>query len=175
MGPLAPDVGVLRWDHPGPALWPRATDVDADLGASSGAPWLEQYARAARRRLAADRAPAVVGHGDWWSDNVRFTGGRLLAVDDWDSVVALPEAALAGAAAALHAGGASTLAETDAFLEGYAQARRRPWTRDEREIGWAAGLWARLFDARKELALGSSASVARLRADVADRAGRAGL
>ena len=96
-------------------------------------------------------------------------------MDDWDSVVALPEAALVGAAAALHAGGCSTVGESEAFLEAYAAASGRPWSEDEVEVAWAAGLWARLFDARKDLALGSGASAGRLRPEVAGRAERAGL
>ena len=99
----------------------------------------------------------------------------LLAVDDWDSVVARPEAALVGAAAALHAGGASTLEETEAFLSAYVAARGRAWSEDDLQVAWAAGLWARLFDARKELTWGGRSSADRLRQDVARRAERAGL
>lgn len=120
-------------------------------------------------------APAVVGHGDWWSENVRWENGRLLAVDDWDSTVALPEPALAGVAAALFSSGASTLDESEVFLDSYATTAGADWTGDSVELAWAAGLWARLYDARKETALGRGTLVDRLRQDVAERAARAGL
>jgi hypothetical protein len=40
----------------------------------------------------------------------------------------------------------------------------------EVQIAWAAGLWARLFDARKETTWGSSLSVDRLEVEVEERA-----
>ena len=172
-GDLQPDMGFLRWSHPGDGLWPPATDVAARLDDVREPAWLDDLARAARDRLAAVTAPAVVGHGDWWSDNVRWDGPRLLSVDDWDSVVALPEATLVGAAAALHADGCSTVAEIEDFLAAYAVARGRTWSPDDLEAAWAAGLWARLFDARKDTAAGRPLGL--LRSDAAERADRAGL
>jgi hypothetical protein len=174
-GPLGPDMGFLRWSHPGTGLWPRATDVAADVQPRVEPEWLTEHGQAVRERLRRVPGPLVVGHGDWWSDNVRWDGARLLAVDDWDSVVALPEPALAGAAAALHGQGSSSLAETETFLDAYADARGRAWTPDDLEVAWAAGLWARLFDAHKDAMLGWSGGADRLQDDVDVRAGRAGL
>jgi aminoglycoside phosphotransferase (APT) family kinase protein len=37
----------------------------------------------------------VLGHGDWEPHNLRFDDERISAVFDWDSTVALPEAAVA--------------------------------------------------------------------------------
>jgi hypothetical protein len=96
-------------------------------------------------------------------------------VDDWDSVVALPESALVGAAAALHAGGRSTVDETGTFLDSCGAASGRAWSQDDHQVAWAAGLWARLFDARKELTSGSSSAADVLQHDVARRADLAGL
>jgi hypothetical protein len=131
-------------------------------------------ARAVRQRLASVPGPVVVGHGDWWSDDVRWSGADLLAVDDWDSVVALPESALVGAAAALHAGGRSTVDETGPSWTPTAPSGRA-WSQDDHQVAWAAGLWARLFDARKELTSGSSSAADVLQHDVARRADLAGL
>jgi hypothetical protein len=43
----------------------------------------------------------VVGHADWESQNLRWDGDRPLAVHDWDSAVAQPEAVVAGLASAV--------------------------------------------------------------------------
>ena len=97
----------------------------------------------------------MTGHADWESQNLRWAGGRPLAVHDWDSAVAQPEAVVAGLAAAVWpaAGGpaeAATVEQSAQFLDAYEQARGRPWTADERQAGWAAGLWVRAFNAKKE-------------------------
>jgi hypothetical protein len=44
-------------------------------------------------------------------------------------------------------------------LEIYAQARGRPWRVEEWEIGWAAGLWIRAFNAKKETLDGNAEAV----------------
>jgi hypothetical protein len=61
------------------------------------------------------------------------------------------------------------------FLVSYVAARGIPSSQDDAQVAWAAGLWARLFDARKELTLGGGSSAERLRQHVAPRADRAGL
>ena len=38
----------------------------------------------------------MAGHADWESQNLRWAGERPLAVHDWDSAVAQPEAVVAG-------------------------------------------------------------------------------
>jgi hypothetical protein len=174
-GSLEPHWGFLRWGHPGSELWPPATDIVADLNEFSEPGWIEHCAAQLRVKLTNSQLPGVVGHGDWWSDNVRWKDGQLLAVDDWDSLVVLPEAGIAGAAAALFAGGASTIEETDTFLRAYIAASGRAWTDDEIRIAWAAGLWARLFDARKETTWGSTKSAVRLAIEVEERSVRSGI
>jgi hypothetical protein len=39
--------------------------------------------------------------------------------------------------------------QSEAFLVAYSQARGHPWTEEERELAWAAGLWVRVFNAKK--------------------------
>ena len=109
-----------------------------------------------RRRLTHCDQPGVVGHADWWAQNLRWDGDRLLVVHDWDSIACQPEAALAGAAGAIFLMGTApdrepTVTETAAFLAAYAEARGRRWTADELEVCWAAGLWTRAFDAKNAL------------------------
>jgi len=104
-------------------------------------------------RLAECRQPPVVGHADWEESNLRWVDRRLHVVHDWDSVVSRPEAALAGIAAAVYPAcggpGTATLEESEAFLEAYEQVRGQPWSVDEWQVGWAAGLWTRAYNAKK--------------------------
>jgi hypothetical protein len=101
-------------------------------------------------------------------------------VHDWDSVVAQPEAAIAGQAAAVWPatggpGQAASVAQTEQFLAAYAQARRQPWTRGEWEMAWAAGLWVRCFNAKKDAVRGGGPQLDRLVAEVAARGHNAGI
>jgi hypothetical protein len=129
---------------------------------------------AARARLAELRLPPVVGHADWESQNLRWDGDRPLAVHDWDSAVAQPEAVVAGLASAVWpaAGGpgeAATVEQSEQFLTAYEQARDRPWTASERQACWAAGLWVRAFNAKKERMEGGGPQLDRLAPEVAER------
>jgi hypothetical protein len=132
-------------------------------------------------RLAALRLPPpVVGHADWESQNIRWRGGRPLAVHDWDSAVAQPEAVVAGLAAAVWPaagapGEAATVEQTERFLAAYERARGRAWTPAERQAGWAAGLWVRAFNAKKQRLAGGGPHLDRLAPEIPERAARAGL
>ncbi|MFN8515965.1 MAG: hypothetical protein U0232_28970 [Thermomicrobiales bacterium] len=172
---LAPPPAWVWWDHDQPGIWPIADDTDANLNAQPGPAWLDGAAQRVRQRLARCDHPAVVGHADWWSENLRWHGQHLHAVHDWDSVASQPEAALAGAASAVYLASYNpetipNVAETAAFLDAYEQARGHHWTADEREICWAAGLWQRSFDAKKEfVARSNRALLDRLAAEVDER------
>ena len=156
---LAPSPPWVGWDRPGPELWPEADDRDQDLNQHPGPGWLDHLAMGVRSRLAELPLPLVVGHGDWESQNIRWHGRRPWVVHDWDSVVAQPEAAIAGQAAAVWPaasgpGEAASIAQTEQFLAAYQQARGRPWTLVERHASWAAGLWVRAFNAKKDAVVG---------------------
>ncbi len=133
-----------------------------------------------RARLAGLRLAPVVGHGDWESKNIRWRGQRPWVVHDWDSVVAQPEAAVAGQGAAVWpaTGGpseAASVEQTEQFLAAYEQARGRAWTRTEREVSWAAGLWVRCFNAKKDAVVGGGPQLDRLAGEVAERSRNAGI
>ena len=168
------------WGDEQPALWPPPDDRDADLNASAEPAWLDDLARRVRLRLARYRAPAVIGHADWESQNVRWLGARLHVVHDWDSVAALPEAVIAGLASAVYPAdgapaAAATLDESRAFLHAYERARGRPWSVDDRQAAWAAGLWVRAFNAKKaSLDRDETRVIDDLAAEAADRLHRAG-
>lgn len=155
VGTLRPDPPWTDWRHTRPGVWPAADDRDDDLNAIAH-PWLDETGARVRRRLsrfARAGARTVIGHGDWEARNLCWDGREPLVVHDWDSVLAAPEAVLAGLAASVWPCGiedrAATVDESAAFLEGYQRAAGRVWSRDEVEASWAAGLWVYAFNAKK--------------------------
>ena len=70
---------------------------------------------------------------------------------------------------------AATVEQSEQFLTAYEQARGRPWTAPERQACWAAGLWVRAFNAKKERLEGGSPQLNRLAEEVTERSSRAGL
>ncbi|AQZ67073.1 unnamed protein product [[Actinomadura] parvosata subsp. kistnae] len=160
VGPLTPAPPWMGWEHDEDGVWPWPDDLDADLNAAPGPDWLDDLGRRVRARLTGTRLPPVVGHGDFESQNLRWRGGELAAVHDWDSVVALPEPAVAGAAAAVFTEtGRSTVRagveESARFLECYVRARGLSWGPEEWGVAWAAGLWVRAFNAKKAVVAGA--------------------
>jgi Ser/Thr protein kinase RdoA (MazF antagonist) len=171
---LAPSPPWTGWDHPGALLWPDADDEGRDLNALSGPAWIDEAARRVRERLTASRAPVRIGHGDWESQNIAWASGVPLAVHDWDSVIAQPEASIVGLAAAVWPAtgapdDAASVAQTEDFIASYQVATARPWARSEGQDAWAAGLWVRLFNARKDAADGGGPQLDRLRGEVDER------
>jgi hypothetical protein len=107
-----------------------------------------------RARLGRYDAPPVIGHADWESQNLRWTGDRLAVAYDWDSLAWLPEAVLVGAAASSFPSDlqpvVASVTATATFLQDYQEARGRELTADELEVAWAAGLLPVLHNARNE-------------------------
>lgn len=149
-----------------------------DLNKPSGPSWLEDTAQGVRSRLAADSWPIVIGHCDWEAHNFGWQTGHIAVVYDLDSLGALSEPAIAGAAATVFAsapGGpvAADLAQTEEFLAAY-RCQRPNWDLDALEIAYAAGLWVLLYNARKELAGGGTGYVDHLKHELEERLRRAG-
>ena len=93
---------------------------------------------------------------------------------DWDSVIAQPETAIVGLAAAVWPaagapGEAATVAQSADFIASYQQAAGRQWTGQEVQDAWAAGLWVRLFNAKKDAADGGGPQLDRLVGEISDR------
>lgn len=178
---LSPSPPWTAWDRePSAALWPPADDRPADLNSSDGPAWLDEVARGVRERLMAARLPPVIGHGDWENQNMRWRNDQPHVVHDWDSVIAQPEVAIVGLAAAVwpaagNAGEAATVQQTEWFLDAYESARGKPWSASERELCWAAGLWVRAFNAKKDASTGGGPQLDLLAAELADRRQRAGM
>jgi len=153
--PLGPNPPWTAWNHDQGSLWPWPEDQDVDLNEVDGPGWIDAAGEAARQRLRDGYHQAVIGHGDWFTENLRWRGNRLLVAHDWDSVIADSEAVIAGLAAAIYPA-LATVAETRDFLAAYADARKRPFSPGELQCCWAAGVWTRAFDAKKEHAAGQS-------------------
>ncbi|GHB74869.1 hypothetical protein GCM10010377_76670 [Streptomyces viridiviolaceus] len=153
---LRPAPAWVHWYHEEDGVWPVPDDRNVDLNAEpcSATAWLDALGAAVRERLEEVRdAACVLGHGDWDGRNVKFRDGRPLVVHDWDSVVYEPEVVIVGQAAAMFEGGptgaGASVERTVAFLEEYQTARGRALSDNELQLCWAAGLWVRVFNAKK--------------------------
>jgi hypothetical protein len=151
---LEPPVSWLWFDHADPSrTWPPAASDRWDPHRIEVE--LPPYILATARRLAdgARASGRVVGHGDLSGLNTRWRGLQPI-VHDWDSVVAMPEAVLAGSTAADYVSDdrtrLATLAESDRFLAAYAAARGLSWSATETEIAYAAGAWLAAHNAAFE-------------------------
>ena len=119
-------------------------------------------------------APPRIGHGDWESQNIRWSGERPLAVHDWDSVIAQPEAAIVGLAAGVwpaggDAGHAATVAQSADFIASYQVAAGAQWNEQDIQHAWAASLWVRLFNAKKDVGSGDFPELDRLAGEIDER------
>jgi Ser/Thr protein kinase RdoA (MazF antagonist) len=186
---LAPPTPWLNWDHgvPGRTWPPPASDrwdphrIEGDLD-----PLVHEVARRARARLLAPDVaalPPVAAHGDFEAQNCRWVddqqGSPRLVIHDWDSVVAMPEAVLAGNSAFTYVSvldcEISSIAQNDAFLAAYADERGRPWSELEWQVAHAAGAWVGAYNAAFEHLKGGPGPVtAGLHLQAAERLGRAG-
>ena len=152
---LRSPVGGLPPDR----LWPVPHDRRFDFeGTARGAEWIDRLAAEARRRLRRGAGDVVVGHGDWRAEHLRFLGGEVSAVYDWDSLAAEPEPVLVGGAA--HAfttdwsaggdGSRTSAEECLAFLADYEAARGEAFSTAERRALDAALVYALAYTARCE-------------------------
>lgn len=161
LDPSLPDpLTPVRWLDWGAGLrWPQPDDVDADLNRIDPGDWIDQIGRDAARVLSAVDLPPVLGHGDFESSNVLYDqSGNLVMLHDWDSIVHLPEACVAGAAALVFPANnepyCSEVEETGRYLEAYQSQRGIEFSDEEVRCAWAAGTWQLAFNAKKELARG---------------------
>jgi hypothetical protein len=161
---LDPPTPWLNWDHGDPTrVWsPPASRrwdphrIDAEID-----PLVHEVARRARARLLdpdVATLPLVAAHGDFEAQNCRWVpgpdGAKRLVIHDWDSVVAMPEAVLAGNSAFTYVSvldcEISSMAQNDAFLAVYAAERGRAWTELEWQVAHAAGAWVGAYNAAFE-------------------------
>lgn len=175
--------------HDGADVWPERDVRLPDLRTDASVPWLREAAEGVRRRVAAVPGPLRVGHLDFETHNMRWGEAaagagpldRLVSLDDWDSLGALPEILLVGQAAGTYtstreSGTAPTVPQSQEFLDRWLAAAGRTWGREEWEVAWAAGLWTVLFNIQDRVVHRDVAgSLERPSADLAERLRRAGI
>lgn len=177
---LTPSPPWTGWDHPGLRLWPDLDDHGHDLNIVTGPEWLDDAARRVRERLTSTPGRAFIGHGDWESQNIRWVDRDPLVVHDWDSVIAQPETAIVGLAAAVWPADGrpehtASVAQTADFITSYQHFAGREWGTSEIRDAWAAGLWVRLSDAKQDAAQGGGPHLDRLASDIDERLDQAAL
>lgn len=153
-----PLAGLVSWRDAYDRLWRQPHDRRFDfVGTAQGAEWIDRFAAEALRRIDADGGGApVVGHGDWRVEHLRFAGGALSAVYDWDSLAFGPEPVFVGAAAHSFTADWSveglacvpTLEESLAFIDDYEAARGIPITDGERRVARGGLVAAMAYSAR---------------------------
>jgi hypothetical protein len=161
-------------------VWPAPDDLDHDLNGHAGPDWVDDTAARLRARLAETASSGVIGHIDWEAQNLDWDGGTPVLVHDWDSLAIRPEAAIAGAAAAVFpchgtTTVAATVEQTAAFLDAYREARSAAWTETDEQVAWSAGLWVLTFNAKKESLGGGTGYLAHLEPELPERLARARL
>jgi hypothetical protein len=177
---LTPSPPWTGWDHPGSRLWPDLDEHGHDLNLATGPEWIDHAARRVRERLTSTPGRVCIGHGDWESQNIRWTDEGPLVVHDWDSVIAQPETAIVGLAAAVwpreeRPDQLASVAQTSDFISSYQHFAGREWDTSAIQDAWAAGLWVRLFDAKQEAADGGGPQLELLTTEIDERLDRAGL
>ena len=179
---LVPSPPWTGWDHPGRRLWPDLDEHGQDLNLVAAPEWVDGAASRVRERLTSTPERVCIGHGDWESQNIRWTGRDPLVVHDWDSVIAQPETAIVGLAAAMWPREegpdpvvTASVAQTGDFITSYQHQAGRDWDRWEIRDAWAAGLWVRLIYAKQEAAEGGSQQLDRLATEIGERLDHAAL
>jgi hypothetical protein len=159
----APLVGEVNVGAPlmlrpvGSPLWFEPHDVRFDFeGTAAGAEWIDDLATIARHRLEQVSSDVVIGHFDWRVENLGFRDNQIVAIYDWDSVGAAPEAVVVGNAAAQfttdwtgsEADPLPSVTEMRSFVTDYELARGATFDDDERELLDAANLSICAYGAR---------------------------
>jgi hypothetical protein len=150
-------------------LWPVPHNVLFDFEATAdGAEWIDEIAAAAKPLR--DVGRLVIGHGDWTVKHFRFDGLRPTVIYDWDSLNTDFETVFVGNSAATFTYTEHfpvtvwpTLAEAEAFLDEYEQARDEPFAPEERAAARAAAVYSRAYSARCTHAVGKDAARMQLR------------
>ncbi len=137
-------------------LWPKPHSKLFDFDATTrGAEYIDDVAAEARARMA-PAGRAVIGHGDWRAEHVRFEGDAAAVAFDWDGLCKTREPALVGATAHMFCADwsknghrqAPTLAEARAFVDDYEAARGSAFSRDERSLCAAAFAYSVAYTCR---------------------------
>lgn len=149
----------LRW--PEHDLWPPPHNALFDFEATAaGAEWIDEIA--SRAKGIADSTPSrmVVGHSDWSASQMRFEGGEVSVVYDWDSLALDKETIIVGGQAGtftynehLEVPPRPSPQEAKLFVEDYEKARSTRFSNEELAAITAAATYAIAYAARCEHAI----------------------
>jgi hypothetical protein len=159
-----PMLGIVRlplanpFGLPDDQLWPTPHDLRFDFSLS-GAEWIDEIAKHARSVLDQSASESmVIGHADWRIENICVDRSAVVAIFDWDSVCACPEAVLVGAASVHFTTDWSDSStdpfpspdESSAFVKEYEEARGRRFASRDRKVVDAAQIYRLAYGARCE-------------------------
>jgi hypothetical protein len=168
----------VNWGDDASRLWPQRDSPGGEIRSPGPADVDDAGRDAAEVLRALDREPVLV-HADFEDQNIRWHGTRIHVVHDWDSLAPLPECAAVGAVAAIWPAGVvawcATTEQAADFIAAYEHHRGAPFDAVETKAAWAAALWHRAFNARKDAADGGGTQLDLFRRDVAALRARAGL
>jgi hypothetical protein len=151
----AESAGLRHFQRPA-GLYPqphgRIFDFDAT---AAGAAWIDEFAKRARR-VETRGSPAVLGHGDWRVEHLRFLEGTIVATYDWDSLVFRAETELVGGSAHGFTAdwslpGARRIPGADdirAYVADYEERRGQSFSRRERRSILASCVYSIAYGAR---------------------------
>ena len=152
--PLAPTRGEPLWPPPHRSFLTLESSTKEALR-------IDAAGHAAQQEVKAQALPLLPAHFDWGVKNARFEGDRVIAVYDWDSLVAASEAEMVGRASVqftaqwdFPARLTPAPAEEAAFASDYERARGKAFSGDERRVLAAAATYTVAQIARLELAAG---------------------
>jgi hypothetical protein len=157
-----PELGRGRpaWSVYEAGPWPEPHDPIFDFTVTpDGLAWLGELAGRATDSLRARVGAVVTGHSDWSCQNLRFSGGNVVAAYDWDSLISCPEPVLAGInAGSFTSGGPAgydtpTPDEVRDFLTEYDESRSGRFEPAERLAAAAAATWVLAYNARCQAAM----------------------
>jgi hypothetical protein len=146
---------------PADDIYPTPHNPIFDLrGTTTGAEWIDEWARRSSAQPTSESLPSVIAHLDWSARNVRLTPAGLVAVYDWDSIGVASEAMIAGHAATTWRTTGETAmtpapdaGEVERFIQSVARARGTPFSALEWDVARAAAVSVMTYSARCEHAL----------------------
>ena len=158
--------GLPRHGYPRGRAWDGTHNALFDFGATAaGAEWIDRIAVAAADAARSGEGRRVLGHRDWRVQNLRFDGGQVSAVYDWDSLTVALEPEIVGMAAATYTRTDDipvertlpTPAQMAAFMADYQAAAGRRFTAGEWRTAGAAATHLLAYTARCEHCYGRDA------------------
>lgn len=151
--------GLPRHGYSQGRTWEGTHNALFDFGATAaGAEWIDRIAVASARAALSGEGRRVLGHRDWRVQNMRFHGGQVSAVFDWDSLTVAREPEIVAMAAATFTRtdeipverSLPTPAQMAAFIQDYEEAAGRRFSAGEWRTAGASATHLLAYTARCE-------------------------